>query len=271
MNTAKIFSPGLELQVYARICGILGKVWEQRTAERRLEKVRAAIAEEYLKPQERFRRIRYQGHLVMLIVADIAEPETKKELLQRLAEIIAENRYRLDTGFVSVQYLMDVLSQNGYSDIARRLLFQREAPSWLYPVLQGATTIWENWKDRDARGEIVKASYNHYAYGCVGEWIYRQVGGIRPGKPGYKHIVFSPDIRMPLSYSHCRLKTPFGMTECHWERREGICHITVVIPRGTTADVEVESFCKKGLAWGEYTFEIVETDGIPQAEKLLFP
>ena len=99
--------------------------------------------------------------------------ELKKKVAARLAELIIKNDYKLDTGFVTVPYLLDVLTDNGYKDLAYRLIYQTESPSWLYMVKNGATTVWENWEAILPDGTVTTSSFNHYALGSVGSWIYR--------------------------------------------------------------------------------------------------
>ena len=114
----------------------------------------------------------------------------------RLAQEIRE-RGHLTTGFVGTPYLCHVLSRYGYLDEAYLLLNREDYPSWLYPVKQGATTIWERWDGQKPDGSFQDKgmnSFNHYAYGAVGDWMYRDMAGIDidPADPGYKHLLVHP-------------------------------------------------------------------------------
>ena len=113
----------------------------------------------------------------------------------RLVELIRERGDRLDTGFLSTPYLLDVLCDSGYPEVARTLLWQSEMPSWLYEVDRGATTIWEAWDAIAPDGEIRPMSFNHYAPGSVDDWLYRRVAGIRPTSPGYRTAVIAARLR----------------------------------------------------------------------------
>lgn len=104
----------------------------------------------------------------------------------RLVQLIHERGDRLDTGFLSTPYLLDVLCDEGYAGLARTLLWQSEMPSWLYEVDRGATTFWETWDAISPDGEIRPMSLNHYAPGSVDDWLYRRVAGIRSTSPGYR-------------------------------------------------------------------------------------
>ena len=117
----------------------------------------------------------------------------------QLAELVRSNGNRLTTGFVGTPYLLHALSENGYAQTAYDLLLQTEAPSWLFSVKMGATTVWEHWDSRKADGSFWSTdmnSFNHHAYGAVADWLYAAAGGIRPGKPGYETVIFAPVLRL---------------------------------------------------------------------------
>ena len=117
---------------------------------------------------------------------------------------------RLDTGFLSTPYLLDVLCDNGYPEVARTLLWQSEMPSWLYEVDHGATTIWEAWDAISPDGEIRPMSFNHYAPGSVDDWLYRRVAGIRSTSPGYRTAVIEPDFDDGVDHVAAHVGTPYG-------------------------------------------------------------
>ena len=123
--------------------------------------------------------IQLQGLYVLVLACGAVEGTQQKALmLRRLADMIEEADCTLDCGFSSIGYLLDVLYENGYKELAYRILFGTKAPSWLYMAEHGATTIWENWRAIREDGTVTDSSYNHYAYGCVGDFMYRHVGGI---------------------------------------------------------------------------------------------
>ena len=121
----------------------------------------------------------------------------------------------LSTGFVGAPYLPHVLSSNGRLDMAYTLLNQKTWPSWLYSVTQGATTIWERWdgwtEDRGFQDPGMN-SFNHYAYGSIGAWMYNTVAGIEidPKQPGYKHSILRPQLGGSLSAACGEIKTVYG-------------------------------------------------------------
>ncbi|MGN1001907.1 MAG: alpha-L-rhamnosidase C-terminal domain-containing protein [Oscillospiraceae bacterium] len=139
--------------------------------------------------------------------------------------------------------------------MAYRVLFQTKSPSWLYMVERGATTIWENWEAITTEGEVTANSYNHYAYGCVGDWIYRNIGGIRAGEPGYRHIVFAPDLDCGLSSAQTSHMTPFGRTACSWRRTADECSVELEIPVGATGEFRTGETVTR-LASGKYHLQV---------------
>src|SRR4029453_11106207 len=113
----------------------------------------------------------------------------------RLVELIEQEGYRLGTGFLGTPGICQALSDHGREDVAYRLLLQKECPSWLYPVMQGATTIWERWDAIQPDGSINPGqmlSFNHYAYGAIGAWLYGTVAGLQIIEPGWRHFRVAP-------------------------------------------------------------------------------
>ena len=160
----------------------------------------------FLNIKEEFRR-RYitptvrqttQTALLMALQFNLLEGETEIENFKtRLTRSIRNNSYKLNTGFAGTPLLGPTLSRYGLNDFAYDLLLQRKCPSWLYSVDQGATTIWERWNSytkESGFGDPGMNSFNHYAYGAVGEWMYRYMCGIQydEQQPGFKHIILQP-------------------------------------------------------------------------------
>jgi alpha-L-rhamnosidase len=171
-------------------------------------------------------------------------PETgRKQVADRLVELVREAGNKLATGFVGTPLLLPALTATGHIDVAYDVLMQRECPSWLYPVLAGATTIWERWDAIQPDGSINPGdmlSFNHYAYGAVGAWLYRTVAGLAPAAPGYERIRFAPRPGGGLTWARARLRTPFGPVESSWriDADERLA-LTVEVPPGATGVVEL--------------------------------
>ena len=125
--------------------------------------------------------------------------------MANLVKNIQEHGDKLTTGFIGTPYLNPALSDNGRDDVAFTLFEQKDCPSWLYPVLQGATTMWERWNSytiENGFGPVDMNSFNHYAYGAIGEWMYAYLLGFQrdEDRPAYKHILLQPRVGGDLEY-----------------------------------------------------------------------
>ena len=165
------------------------------------------------------------------------------DALQPLAadELVADIERRdlhLSTGFVGAPYLPHVLSAHGKTETAFKLLEQTSWPSWVYSVTQGATTIWERWDGwTEERGfqDAAMNSFNHYAYGSIGAWLYQNVAGLEPGLPGYKHILIKPQPGGSLTWVHASLASPYGQIAVSWHLEGETLRLEVTVPPNTTA------------------------------------
>ncbi len=153
-------------------------------------------------------------------------------------------RGHLTTGFVGTPYLCQVLSRYGHLDVAYRLLNRREYPSWLYPVTQGATTIWERWDGRKPDGSFQDPgmnSLNHYAYGAIGEWMYRVVAGIEidPAAPGYEHVLIQPQPGGGLQWVKAAHESPYGEVASEWALDGDRFTVSVAVPPNTRGTIRL--------------------------------
>lgn len=180
-----------------------------------------------------------------------------------LARKVQENGHRVSTGFFGTGLVNKALSQHGYRDDAWQMLLQRAFPSWLYPVTQGATTIWEHWDSFTAEngfGEYNSMnSFNHYSLGSVLSWMYDEILGIQrlAEHPGFTHFRLQPDVRM-LSYAHGRVASPAGPIESGWRRENGCIHYACTIPANTTATLHLPDGTVHALGSGHYEFTMQE-------------
>ena len=207
----------ITLDAYRQVYQILGK--DTKQIEQLLAKVRKAVREEYVQPDGRIQGD-YQGLYVIALKAGIVEGELATKTAKRLVEKIQNNGMHLDTGFVTTPYLLDVLCENGYEDIAFSLLLQDTQPSWLYQVRMGATTVWENWTAVLPDKTVTESSMNHYALGSVGSWIYGHIGGIRKVDLERKNVHIQLNQKLLKKYgftgAEIRRNTPFGTILFSW-------------------------------------------------------
>ncbi len=221
-----------------------------------LDKVKAAVRDEYIAADGSVPGD-LQGLYVILLYADIAEGELKSKVVSKLVELIHRDGDQLNTGFVSTPYLLPILSENGYSDLAWKLLIRDQAPSWLYQVKKGATTIWESWEAVTEDDEVTTSSFNHYALGSVGAWMYRYIGGIRHVDFNKEMIVFEPYLDCGLASAAVTVQKPFGKVHCEWKKEGRNIEIRIQSPVKfllNIADERVES------AAGEYVFRFQNPD-----------
>ncbi|MCR4921474.1 MAG: glycoside hydrolase family 78 protein [Bacteroidaceae bacterium] len=172
----------------------------------------------------------------------LVEGEARDAMIARLRQNFQDHDGCLQTGFLGTSILMQTLTDNGLQDIAYDLLFQRKNPSWLYSVDNGATTIWERWNSYmvdKGMGPRGMNSFNHYAYGCVCEWIWETVAGIAAdtAQPGFKHIIMRPVPDKRLGHVEAEYQSAAGLIKSAWRYEGDQCTWTFTIPEGTTATV----------------------------------
>ena len=192
-------------------------------------------------------------------ISELCEKEFLQAHADQLAKMIHANGDRLTTGFLGTPYLLHMLTQYGYTDLAYTLLFQNQLPSWLYAVEHGATTMWEHWdgiRDDGSLWDVGMNSYNHYAYGAVGDWLYGTVAGIETDEqhPGFENIRFCPRPTEKLSFAKASLKTRYGTIVSGWKRENNKILYTFTVPNGLSATAELNGKTLT-LTAGEYTFE----------------
>ena len=171
--------------------------------------------------------------------------ENKEQIAQSLANLIQENGNRLTTGFVGTPYLLHVLSDHGFADLAYTLLLREDYPSWLYPVKKGATTVWEHWDGVKPDGTMWSPdmnSFNHYAYGAVADWMYGVMAGINTDedKPGFKHIIFKPIVDKRIDYVRGSIETKYGIVSSQWERQNEKVFYKFEVPESCTATILID-------------------------------
>lgn len=188
--------------------------------------------------------------------------EAKEKMVARLRQNFTEHGNCLQTGFLGTSILMPTLTENGMSDIAYELLFQRKNPSWLYSIDNGATTIWERWNSYmlDAgMGPQGMNSFNHYAYGCVCEWMWETMAGISadPSEPGFKKIVMRPIPDKRLGYVKAEYDSPQGKIKSHWRYEGDKCIWKFTVPKGSEAEVTLPGSSEsRTYTSGSYTLII---------------
>jgi len=222
---------------------VLGKTDDIVHYKDLLQKVKDAFIKEYVTPNGRLVS-GTQTAFVLALHFDMLPEALRKPTAEKLVENIKSYGTHLTTGFLGTPYICHVLSRFGYTDMAYKLLLQETYPSWLYPVKMGATTIWERWDGIKPDGTFQVPSmnsFNHYAYGAIGDWMYRVMVGIDTYEdgPGYKHIKIQPHIGGAFTNAAASLQTYYGLLSSSWKIEAGKIIMEVEIPANTTATVYI--------------------------------
>ncbi|ANY69465.1 alpha-L-rhamnosidase [Paenibacillus sp. BIHB 4019] len=232
------------VSLVAKAAKALGKETEVERLAAWHKQIIAAFQHEFLTPSGRL-SVPTQTAQVLALRFGLVSGAAKERAEQKLAELLKEQDDHLTTGFVGTPYLNPVLSEAGRNDLAYRLLLQEDYPSWLYQITKGATTIWEHWDGIKEDGSFWSEdmnSFNHYAYGAIGEWLYSYVAGIQPDEeePGFKHVKISPQPGPGLTWAEARLTTMYGVVVSSWRRKEaGRMEIQVTVPGNARATLKL--------------------------------
>jgi len=216
--------------------------------------IQAAFCREYLSPNGRLASNTQTGY-VLALQFGLLPVELRPEAARRLAEDIRRRGNHLTTGFLGTPHLCHVLSDNGYLDLAYLLLEQETYPSWLYPVTRGATTSWERWDNIRPDGSFQTPnanSFNHYAFGAIGDWLYRVTAGLNvdPQRPGYARILFRPRPGGSLTAAAAHLDTPYGRAASGWTRAAGELVVTITVPPNAEGEVHLPAATAEAVTEG---------------------
>jgi alpha-L-rhamnosidase len=214
---------------------VLGKTEDLERYKILLDKIKTLFLEKYWGEVGRVPNT--QTAYVLALQFDLLPDSLKHLAVQHLVALIHENKDHLATGFLGTPYLLWVLTKSGNTDLAFTLLRQTTPPSWLYPLNKGATTIWEKWDAIRPDGTFDTCSLNHYAYGAVGDWLYRVVAGIDAASPGYKKVIIHPHIGGGLTWVNARYQCPYGEIVSSWKLSGKVFHLEITIPPHTTATI----------------------------------
>jgi alpha-L-rhamnosidase len=225
-----------------RTATVLGRTEEAARYTDQLTRIKAAFRREFVTESGRVGE-GTQTAYALALQFDLL-PEAMRPLAARKLAEEVRTRKHLTTGFLGTPYLCHVLSRYGYLDEAYLLLNREDYPSWLYPVKQGATTIWERWDGQKPDGSFQTTemnSFNHYAYGAIGDWMYRVMAGIEidEAAPGYRHVFIQPQPGGGFTSVSASHMTPYGRVGSAWTLREGRFELSVAVPPNASATVRL--------------------------------
>ncbi len=224
----------------AKIARIIGENNDAAHFLKQAENIKQAFINEFVTPNGRLVS-HTQTAYVLALTFDLIPDDLKAKAAAYLSGDVEKFKH-LTTGFLGTPLLCLTLSEIGRDDLAFMLLNRTQYPSWLYPVTQGATTIWERWDGQKTDGTFQSVgmnSFNHYAYGAIGEWLYGYVAGIKVDEkhPGYKKFTLAPHPGGGLTFANAEFDSMYGTIKSDWKISDGQMTYQVEIPANTSAEV----------------------------------
>ncbi|MFA9376951.1 MAG: family 78 glycoside hydrolase catalytic domain [Lachnotalea sp.] len=240
--------------LFVKVCNVLGKVDEELFYKELYEKIVDKYQKTFFDKDGNMIAQTQTAHIVSLYFG-LTPDEYKANTIAGLKKLLDKENGHLVTGFVGTPYFCHALSENGCLNEAYDLLLKEDFPSWLYQVKMGATTIWEHWDGLKPDGTMWSPnmnSFNHYAYGAIGEWLYRVCAGIEidTSNPGYKHIIFQPHIGGDLTYVNATYQSIYGEIKSYWSIDGKNVKLEFSVPVNTKATIYID----------EVT-EVIDADG----------
>ncbi|MHC4694304.1 MAG: family 78 glycoside hydrolase catalytic domain, partial [Planctomycetota bacterium] len=241
-------------RLVAKTAAVLGKDEDAKKYKALFRQIREAFNKAYVSEDGRIKGDT-QTCYAMGIYFDLLAVDKRELAAKHLVDAIRKKNWHLSTGFVGLSYLLPALSQTDNLDVAYRLLNNETFPSWGYSIKNGATTIWERWdgwtEDKGFQDPGMN-SFNHYAFGSVGRWMFGVVAGIDTDGPGYKRIIIDPQPGGGFSYAKASYESIHGQVKSFWEIKDSRFTLKITIPANTTATVYVpaakpESVAESGI------------------------
>ena len=262
MNVVDTALLAADADLFAETLEILGETEKAEDYKAYAQRVRKAFCEELCTEDGKLKQ-EMQGSYILALKYHMVPEEMEKGFAARLAEMIVENDYKPDAGFMSVPFILDVLCNYGYRDLAWKVLNQKNCPGWIYEVEHGATTMWENWDAVRPDGAVDKCSFNHYAFGCVGNFLYRRVLGIQNAGIGYDHICLEPGYDFDLDWAEGSYHSVHGEISLRWEKMKNAdgsdgagIKVSGWIPANTEGELVLPDGSRQKLGSGGFEFSM---------------
>lgn len=233
----------------AKIATILGKKEDAEEYQNLSEHVADAYKSVFTDGNGKLKE-EFQTAYVLPLYFHMFQGKERENAVKNLVALVQKSNYCIGTGFPGTPYILFALADNGYADVAYKMLLNQNCPSWLYEVRMGATTIWERWDGLDENGVCpigddgtdMMISYNHYASGAVGDFLYRRIAGIEMLEPGYRRFKVAPVLGGNLTHAKARTFTPYGWVGSEWNIQENTFTIQVEVP--------IDAICELNLPDG---------------------
>ena len=269
--------------IAAELAHTLGRAADEEKHRSLMAKIESAYRAVFL-DENGLLKNEFQSAYICPIYFGMFDAAERAKMGDRLARLARENDYKIATGFLGTPYLLFALSDTGHADTAYRVLLNEECPGWLYPVRMGATTIWERWDallpdgsvnlsndqanganassadfDPEDQSAPSMTSFNHYAYGAVGDWLYRRVAGLEALEPGWKRFRVQPLPGGGLTWAQAYTRTPYGTARAKWEIKGKDFVLTVEVPQGTVCEATLPGGEKQTLPGGVHELRCAYT------------
>ena len=248
--------------IMGHIAGIIGEEKDEkyyaRLAKETAEAYRCILMDSDCRISEEF-----QTGYVLPLYYGLLSKEDAKKAAEHLARLVRANDHHIGTGFPGTPYVLFALADHGYAEDAFQMLLNESCPSWLYEIKAGGTTFWERWdalredgtvnlgEDNGSGGMV---SFNHYACGAVGDFLYRRVLGMEPLEGGYRRFMVKPLVGGGLTWAEGSVLTPYGEAASRWNLENGVFSLTVKVPANTSCEVVLPSGRQETVGSGEWTF-----------------
>ncbi|KAH8803427.1 bacterial alpha-L-rhamnosidase-domain-containing protein [Xylogone sp. PMI_703] len=236
------------LDIVTKAASILNKPADYEKYKRETENARQQFAYQYVTGTGRVVSDSQTAYALAICFNLLPTPELKMKAGERLAYIVRQNDFKIGTGFAGTPFICEALVKTDQADIAYSMLLNDQCPSWLYPVVMGATTIWERWDSMLPDGSInpgEMTSFNHYCFGAVVTFLHERLAGLQCVEAGWKRARAAPvpAASIRITRAHAEHQTPYGVVSCSWEINQvkETFYLSVIVPPTTTMEVVVPS------------------------------
>jgi alpha-L-rhamnosidase len=241
-------------RMMAEMAAALGEMNQAAEWAALTPKIRAAFVTAYREPDGAIYTGTQTAYAMTLGMDMIADAAQREQTAGKFVEKLAADNFHLKTGFLGAPWLLPALIKIGRDDLAMRLLLNEDYPSWGFEIRMGATTVWERWNTIRANGEfgpVDMNSFNHYAYGAVGDWMFQQLGGLQMVESGYKKSHIAPLVgHGGLTNAQCSIQTPYGLLATEWKLANDELTLAVTVPANTSAEVVIPAASTEAVRAG---------------------
>ena len=227
----------VDATILAKAAKLFGKEDDFRKYTELATTISSAINAKYLNPESGMYGTGLQTELSAPLFWGIVPETLKSKVAENLANRVIADGQHIDVGLLGCKTILNALSENGYSDLAYEVAAQESFPSWGWWIVNGATSLYENWPI-DAKSDI---SLNHIMFGEIGAWYYKALGGMKPDqeKPGFKNVLLEPHFVKGLNSFEASHDGPYGKIQSSWKRIKNTINYQVVVPANSTATLKL--------------------------------